>query len=95
LRDRRFLREARLLQRPTQAGQLAAGRGHGLVGRQRLELHVRVAQLDEQRGGRHCDARANGKLLDTTGGNRRNDPDVLRHQCAWRANFAKKLALPD
>src|SRR5436190_1055610 len=95
LRDRGFLRQANLLELAPEARELTAGGGDRLVCSERLELHVGVAELNDERCWVDDDTRPDRKRFDATGGDSGDDPDVLRHERAGRADLTQQLALTD
>src|SRR5439155_1479289 len=86
--------EPLLLQLATKRHELAARLRDGLIGGQRLELHVSVTEFDEKRGRIHGHAGSDWKHFDATLRLRGDDANVLGYQRARRPHLAKQLSLP-
>ena len=89
VRDLRFELEALRFERRLQRDVVLLRARHGALRVEHLELHVRVAQLQQQRRWRDGDARPNRKHLDAARSHGDDVANVLGRQRARRADLSR------
>src|SRR5947207_3049077 len=91
-RDQPGLGQTLILEIGSLAHQLGARRRQLLLGLKRLDLDVRIGELEQWGVRLHMLPRLSEHPIDATGGERRDEADVLRHERAGPPHLAHHLA---